>query len=168
MKKWPLLFLLILLLVGCGQAANTSEPPKILYGQDVCDRCNMIISEEKYAAAYWTQAGEARRFDDIGGMLAHITENTEEVVSYWVHDFETGEWIRAEEAFYVADSDLITPMGFGIVAFADEALAENMAHGKEIEMQYTFADLLAMNITMPMDHTHGVEEMEHMDEGEGE
>ena len=37
---------LLLLLAGCGQAVNTDEPPKIVYGQDVCDRCGMIINEE--------------------------------------------------------------------------------------------------------------------------
>jgi len=166
MRHWlPLLLLALIMLVGvgCGQSVNTDEPPKIVYGQDVCDRCTMIISEEKYAAAYWTETGEARRFDDIGGMLAHITTESEEVASYWVHDFETAEWLRAEEATYVTDGDLITPMGFGIVAFADEELAQAMANNNEIVMIHSFADLLTMNITMPGDHTHDSEEMEHMD-----
>ena len=59
----------LLALAGCGGAADTTQPPEILYGQDVCDECDMIISEEKYAAAYWTEEGEARRFDDVGEML---------------------------------------------------------------------------------------------------
>ena len=45
----------LLALAGCGGAADTTQPPETLYGQDVCDECDMIISEEKYAAAYWTE-----------------------------------------------------------------------------------------------------------------
>jgi copper chaperone NosL len=170
MKHGSRLLLLVMMVVvgvGCAQAVNTAEPPKIVYGQDVCDRCSMIISEEKYAAAYWTEAGEARRFDDIGGMLAFITAEPEDVAAYWVHDFETAAWIRAEEATYVASGELVTPMGFGIVAFADEELAQAMASESETGTIYSFAELLVMNMTMPMDHTHDAEEMEHIDEGEG-
>ncbi|UCC51087.1 MAG: hypothetical protein JSV68_18550, partial [Anaerolineaceae bacterium] len=67
MKRWEVLIfttLALFLFVGCGQTTNLEEPPQIVYGQDVCERCGMIISEEKFAAAYWTAGGEARRFDD--------------------------------------------------------------------------------------------------------
>jgi copper chaperone NosL len=170
MRTYTLLLLAILMFAvsnGCGREVNTEAPPRIVYGQDVCDRCNMIISEERYAAAYWNEAGEARRFDDIGGMLAHIEEHGEKAVSFWVHDFETAEWIRAEEATFVVDSDLITPMGFGIVAFSDGGLAQSMAKDNEFVMVYSFTDLQAMEITMPMGHNHDPKEAEPM-VGEGD
>lgn len=146
--------LALFLLAGCGQQVNTEEPPKIVYGQDVCDRCGMIVSEENFAAAYWTEEGEARRFDDIGGMLAYISEEGEAVASYWVHDFASGDWIRAEEATFVMDGDLKTPMGFGIAAFADEAQAMAMAHGRDEAMIMPFAKMVAMDIRMPVAHNH--------------
>ncbi len=135
--------LTLLMLVGCGQSVNTDAPPEIMYGQDVCDRCGMIISEEKFAAAYWTKDGEAHRFDDIGGMLAYTAENPQDIASYWVHDITTGEWIRAENAYYVLDSDLMTPMGFGIAACAEEDQAHALAYGKEDVLVMNFADLLS-------------------------
>ena len=61
--------LLALALAACGGGADTTQPPEILYGQDVCDECDMIISEEKFAAAYWTAAGEAGRLDGGGERL---------------------------------------------------------------------------------------------------
>ncbi len=170
MKQWvflPLLALTLVFLAACGQSVNTDEPPEIVYGQDTCDRCNMIISEERFAAAYWTADGEARRFDDIGGMLAFVTEKREEAASYWVHDFNSVVWIRAEEASYVLDGDLMTPMGFGVAAFADAEMAQMMADGRENVMVRTFTELLAMNMTMPVTHTH-VEETDHVDKGDGE
>ncbi len=147
-----LLGIVLLLLVGCGQSVDTNDPPEIMYGQDVCDECGMIISEEKFAAAYWTTDGEARRFDDIGGMFASLKEKPEDVATYWVHDITTGEWIRAEDAYYVIDNDLMTPMGFGIAACAEEDQAHALAYGKEDVMVMSFAEMLSPS--MEMDEMH--------------
>lgn len=155
MKRWTtfvLLAVVLLLLASCGQSVDTNAPPEIIYGQDVCDRCGMIISEEKFAAAYWTADGEARRFDDIGGMFASLAEKPEEVATYWVHDITSGEWIRAEEAYYVIDSDLMTPMGFGIAACAEEDQAHALAYNKENVMVMSFAEMLSSE--QKMDEMH--------------
>ena len=142
--KWlvvPLVILAGLLVVSCSPEANLEEPPEIRYGEDTCDRCLMIINEARFAAAYTTADGQTRRFDDIGGMVAYNEEMTEDVAVYWVHDFDTEEWLKADLAFYVK-SDYLTPMGFGIVAFAEQDRAENWA--TEIEgMVVTFDELLA-------------------------
>ena len=154
MKHWAFFLsgvLLLSLIAGCGPSTNTEEPPEIVYGQDVCERCGMIISEEKFAAAYWTAAGEAHRFDDIGGMLAYNTTETQEVASYWVHDFDSGEWIRAEDAHYILAADLMTPMGFGIAAFSGMEQAQAFAYGGETVKILSFAELLDLHITMPED-----------------
>lgn len=133
-----------LLLAACGGGGQaTAEPPEILYGQDVCDQCNMIISEEKFAAAYWTADGEARRFDDLGEMLAYIGGNSEERASTWVHDLNSAAWLGAEEAWYVMNAGLTTPMGTGIVALGDEAAARALAFDQ--------AEARVMNYTELMD-----------------
>lgn len=122
-----LALLSIILLTACGGGPDLDEPPDIRYGEDVCDRCLMIINEARYAAAYVKSDGEARLFDDIGGMVASIDEAAEDVAVFWVHDYDTEEWLKADEAFYVKSDDLVTPMGFGIVAFADRSRAEEWA-----------------------------------------
>jgi len=161
MRRWEsfiLTALVLLLLAGCGQTENTEEPPKIVYGQDVCDRCGMIINEENFAAAYWTTGGEARRFDDIGGMMAYLVEEAEDVASYWVHDYASGEWIRAEESTFVLDRNLQTPMGFGIAAFADPAQAQALATGQEGAEVVSFAELQAKRIRLPMGGMSGMDD----------
>jgi copper chaperone NosL len=122
-----LALLSIILLTACGGGPDLDEPPEIRYGEDVCDRCLMIINEARYAAAYVKSDGEARLFDDIGGMVASIDVAAEDVAVFWVHDYDTEEWLKADEAFYVKSDDLVTPMGFGIVAFADRSRAEEWA-----------------------------------------
>ncbi len=122
-----LLAIYLLLLGACQARPDISLPPEILYGEDICTECGMIISEARFAAAYYTPDGEARRFDDIGGMLTHHARQQEDVARFWVHDYETEEWIVAGDAFFVSVDDLHTPMGFGLVAFSDQTRARNFA-----------------------------------------
>lgn len=145
MKKGAVFLLLALFLVllpACGGSESLDEPPEILYGQDVCSNCNMIISEENFASAYWTADGEARRFDDMGEMLAYIQSNPEEIASTWVHDMNTAEWLRAEEAWIVMNAGVATPMGTGIVAVATEDDARALAFDQEGAMVMTYGELM--------------------------
>lgn len=136
------LWLLAALALGaCGAVPASAKPPDIRYGQDVCDQCRMIISEENTAAAYWTSNGEARRFDDIGGMFLYQREHDEAVAAYWVHDSISGDWLKAEAATFVLNAGLQTPMGFGLVAFADAAKADALAFGEEGARVLSFAEL---------------------------
>ncbi len=114
----------VFFLAACGGGADLENPPEIRYGEDICEQCGMIISEARYAAAYVTTAGDARLFDDVGGMLVYDVQNQEDVHIYWVHDFNTEKWIRADTAVYVLNNDLATPMGWGLAAFANAADAE--------------------------------------------
>ena len=114
----------VFLLAACGGGTNLEEPPEIRYGEDICEQCGMIISEARYAASYVTTAGDVRLFDDVGGMLVYDVQNEEDVHIYWVHDFNTEEWIKADTAVYVLSNDLATPMGWGLAAFAQAADAE--------------------------------------------
>lgn len=116
--------LLLVFCISCGQAGNLEEPPEIIYGQDVCDECSMIINEERFAASYVTKSGEVRRFDDIGGMLLYDQKHQEDVHIYWVHDLDTKEWVKVEEAHFVLSDELATPMGWGVAAFATPEQAE--------------------------------------------
>jgi copper chaperone NosL len=123
-----LLFLLLLLATAaCSSAATADQPPEIRYGEDACDHCRMIINEPRFAASYVTDSQETRRFDDIGNMMAHYAQYKENVSAFWVHDYESEEWLRAEDAHYVVSSDLYTPMGHGVVAFDDAARAQSLA-----------------------------------------
>ena len=147
----------LLALAGCGGAADTTQPPEILYGQDVCDECDMIISEEKYAAAYWTEEVEARRFDDVGEMLVYMTKNPEATASVWVHDVNSAAWLLAEDAWFVMNSGLRTPMGTGIAVTADELAARALAFDQPEARVMTFAEILARAEAGELMNVHGMD-----------
>ncbi len=120
------LFLLLtaLSLMACRSSPDLDVPPEIIYGQDVCDECSMIINEARFAASYVTADGNVHRFDDIGNMLLYDHKHQDNVHVYWVHDFHTEDWIDVEVATLVLNSELVTPMAWSLAAFADKAEAE--------------------------------------------
>lgn len=123
-----LLSILLLALTACGRAASGEPvPPVIHYGEDICEFCGMIISDERYAAGYLTQNGEERIFDDIGGMFTAHLQKQEAVIAFFVHDYEDTSWIRAETAHYVFSEELPTPMLHGLVACATPERAQALA-----------------------------------------
>jgi copper chaperone NosL len=120
-----LVFMLILL-AACSRQPGDPQPPEIIYGQDMCDGCGMIISEARFAAATLLHNGELRKFDDLGEMLVYHMDNPQDQVKAWfVHDFYSEAWLRGEKAFFVKNENLITPMGMHIVAFEEQAQAQS-------------------------------------------
>jgi copper chaperone NosL len=150
------LALLFTALTACQSSVDLEQPPDIRYGEDVCDLCGMIISEARFAAGYITAEGETRRFDDIGNMVAYHLEMGEDVAVFWVHDYETAVWLRADEATLAYVADLITPMGSGLVAFADpDAAAEAVAGGGEVmDFPTLLAEAKSGNVANSWFHKH--------------
>lgn len=123
-------YVLIFLLIIVGLALFVTQPslkegssspkPVINLGIDRCEKCGMVITDERFASAYWSEEEKRwRLFDDIGCMIKDMREagNTGARLVY-VSDYLTGELIEAREAYFVvADpAALTTPMGYGVVA----------------------------------------------------
>lgn len=129
MKRVALIFLLATLaLVACSPKAMELSPPEIAYGRDMCDACGMLIDEPQFAAAVILEDGTPRKYDDIGEMIQYHRKHPELKVKAWfVHDYDTQEWLPAETAYFVQSSQLKTPMGGGLAAFASQQRAEQFA-----------------------------------------
>ena len=111
-----LLLLAAVLAAGC--SAKADGPPDIQVDRTACAHCTMLVSDERFAAAYETPSGEAHVFDDIGCMREAIkSEASAASIRFWYHDVKTGEWIRGEEAAFDTSTRFKTPMGSGIVAY---------------------------------------------------
>ena len=120
--------ILLLTVTACGRAANSEPtPPTTHYGEDICEFCGMIISEERHAAAYVADDGHGHVFDDIGDMVQLHLQEQGDVVAFFVHDYQDGAWIRAETAHYVRSDEVTTPMFSGLAAFVSSEQAEALA-----------------------------------------
>lgn len=129
-------------MIACAAEVDIEATPKIAYGEVICEQCGMIVSEEAQAAAYRLPDGDLRVFDDLGDMVLYHRLNNEDVHIFWVHDFQTGEWMHAPDAFFVATDDLVTPMGHGIAAFTYEAGAKYLSDEHDAPI-YRWNELLA-------------------------
>lgn len=131
-KLW---IIALLLAISCGSA--NEKLPRIRYGEETCDHCRMIISEKRFAAAYKTESGDLRKFDDLGCAFLHREAQAETTGQFWGYDYEETAWLDVTQAFFVHSSDLPTPMGYGIAALTTKEKAEDLAervHGQVLPL----------------------------------
>ncbi|MBI4308341.1 MAG: nitrous oxide reductase accessory protein NosL [Chloroflexi bacterium] len=133
---------LVLVVGACGAPPGVARPPEVRYGRSVCDRCGMIISDERFACGYVLKSGETRIFDDIGEMVEELRERRPIDAAVFVHDYETKGWIRAEGASFVYSVDVRSPMGGGLAAFTSRERAQALA-SRYGEAAVTWDKLLA-------------------------
>lgn len=116
--------------LGACSREPLSGPPEVRLGRERCAECGMLIGEERCSAATLVERAGRREhlnFDDVGCLLDFERGGDDRsIVSRFVRDHETTEWIDAERAlFLIAEPSAVrTPMGSGMIAFASEASAE--------------------------------------------
>jgi nitrous oxide reductase accessory protein NosL len=117
-------------LAGCAEQ-STDAPPPIHLGDSVCDECNMIISDARWATATIVagpRGPEARLFDDFNCQVNYETQHADDqIVARWSHAFASGEWLKTEDAHFLMAVGLRTPMGSKTAAFSSLADAEAAA-----------------------------------------
>jgi copper chaperone NosL len=103
----------------------------------------MAISEKQYAAEFIDKDSEPYKFDDIGCMIRYVkgNQNKDTIAAYFVVDFDSQSWVKAEEAHYVRSSEFKTPMSGGMVAFKDKSKADGAVAKHQGEL-LSFSDLM--------------------------
>ena len=122
MKTYIIVITLVFFIFSCNSETGF-EPSTIYYGEDICERCKMIISESDFAAQFFLSNHKVQKFDDLGCMLHSLNDykDTERVVSMiYTKDYISKKWIDGKRAYYVLNKDINTPMGHGIIAFKNE------------------------------------------------
>lgn len=124
-------------------ACQTAEikPLDIVTG-DTCVRCKAPITEKRFAAEFVTKDRFVRKFDDISCMVQHATKvGKSNIAAYYVADFPSQKWLKAEEAHFVQSDQISTPKNSGILAFKDEAQARTLASQYQAKL-LSFSDLM--------------------------
>ena len=134
-----ILSIILLILASC-DSDKVIKPVDIHYGQDICERCKMIISEERFSSQMILKNGEVYNFDDIGGMITYVSENkiNPETAVIYVKDFNTKKWLTSDEAVFISLENINSPMNFGLIAVSDNEIAGNIIseHGGKITGSY--------------------------------
>lgn len=117
-RRWRGATVALALVLGVGCAQDTDLRPEIRYGEHECDRCRMIVSEERTAAVALLEGG-AYRFDDLACLGRWANERDLAQARVWVHDAVDLTWLPADQALYAQAPRVVTPMGSGWLAFSD-------------------------------------------------
>lgn len=114
-----LLIILLTVLYACG-----NDPEQIIFGEDNCDRCKMMITDEKFGAELVTDKGKIYKYDAVECLLEQLhaesfTDN--QIGSMWVIDFSQPRLlIDAKKSFYLKNDNFRSPMGLNVMAFQNE------------------------------------------------
>jgi copper chaperone NosL len=121
---------MILLLAACGEAEV--QPVEINESTDTCDVCNMMVANDQHATQVVLANGKSMVFDDIGCMYDWIGSNAnEEIAGNFVRDYHDKEWVLVDEATFVYNPSVKTPMAYNVVSFKDKTSAEDFAGENE-------------------------------------
>jgi copper chaperone NosL len=116
----------------------------IAYGQQDCSFCQMTIVDKIHAAQLVTQKGKVHNYDAIECMLnANKEFNESDVALYLVNHFaKPAELIDATQATFLISTELPSPMGGNLTAFATRAEADKALeeYGGNL---YTWAEMVA-------------------------
>ena len=117
---------LLLITAGCG---NRSPQPVEIEAADMCAQCKMAISQKRYAAEMADIDGNVMKFDNIDCMIRYVSGNDlkDKAAAWFVMDSNGEKWLDARQAFLVKSASIPGPMGSGILAGKDGAMADELA-----------------------------------------
>jgi nitrous oxide reductase accessory protein NosL len=115
------LFLALLVAAGCA-GADAASPPPIERGTP-CARCGMAVEQPGFAAVRRVER-KWRTYDAIECLVADRGRTAGGAA--WLTDYDTRALLPEADAWVVHGS-FPSPMGGGLVAFADRAEAESLA-----------------------------------------
>ncbi len=117
---------LLLFAASCG-----SRPPQPveIEAADMCAQCKMAISERRYAAEIADIDGSVFKFDNIDCMVRYAAAHDlkDKAAAWFVMDSDGREWLDAQQAFLVRSTSIPGPMGNGVLAVKDSAVAQDLA-----------------------------------------
>lgn len=119
----PLLSLLglatLMLWTGCSR-----EAVPFRYGKDECAHCKMTLVDQRFGAELITAKGKVLLFDDLSCLFQFERANPQHVSSppsiYVIDYTHPAALVPAEQAVFLAGDAIRSPMGSGIVAFAND------------------------------------------------
>ncbi len=150
------------LTLAVATACDGGTPRALVEGQDSCDYCRMSISDVRFGAQLITSTGKVHTFDSIeclAGFASSLPATTS-VSGIYVTDFrEAGSFIPADEAIFLADGRIESPMGRRLVAFSAASGSDALiaTYGGVLKTWDEVKQLVASDSSAhspPLDHTH--------------
>ncbi len=143
-KRFLIFAVLILLISGITVHAAEKKLP-------ACTNCGMDIPDNLKKFSVIQRAGKKVIFCDIGCAIQWRAKQCTSIQMTFdgaakTYDYNTGEPVSMQDAVYVKDSGVETPMGFGIIAFKSKADAESFIKKAGKGKLLTYDELIQLNL----------------------
>lgn len=170
MKQKILSFLFIVGVISILAACGTKEvkPVAINEKTDICEVCNMQVVDDQFATQLILENGKSLVFDDIGCMHQWVQENADKkIAAQFVRDYNDKEWVSKDEATYVYNPSIITPMAYNVISFKDKADAEKFKADNDGStlMTATELDKHSWDVNQDILEKNGTTEHTHSEDG---
>ena len=90
------------------------SPQPVAWGRETCARCNMHISDPRFAAQLQTKDGRILNFDDPGCLVLYEAEQKPDVHAMYFRAFNEDRWLSLDQVAFVDGQT--TPMAYGFGA----------------------------------------------------
>ncbi|MGE3275326.1 MAG: nitrous oxide reductase accessory protein NosL [Vicinamibacterales bacterium] len=146
MRALSIVLLAAMATVSCAQP----KPADVIAGE-ACWRCRRPISDVRLAAEFVADTGIGSKFRSVHCLSTWIAQQAEPMHGqFYVTDYGTGEWIRADRASYVNTVVNRNTMARDFVAFAVPASAEELARVEQGQV-LDWQAVLDVGRTNPLD-----------------
>ncbi len=120
----------VALFAGACSRPPDIAPPQIRFGEQECDSCRMLISDERFAAALvFERDGAVTKlaFDDINCLFTYLSDHPlTGTYHVYTHDVDTRAWLDARSACFISSAKLETPMASQVAAASGPAAVEGL------------------------------------------
>ncbi|WP_407642008.1 nitrous oxide reductase accessory protein NosL [Cytobacillus massiliigabonensis] len=155
---------IIMFLAACGK--EEVQPVDINEETDKCEICNMAVVDDQFATQIVLESGKSMVFDDIGCMYEWLDSNkNEEISGEFVRDYHNKEWISVDDATYIYNQSVKTPMAYNVISFKDKAAAEDFIKENDGSTLMTSDDLAKHAWKQNKDMMHMGDMEKHSQEG---
>jgi len=104
-----------LMILAFHHAQTVSDGPQsIVWDQEACAECHMLISEQGFAAELQTTGGQTLDFDDPACLMTYVARQHPGVHAIYFHDSQSARWLRSDQASFVRSAQ--SPMGRALEA----------------------------------------------------
>ena len=159
MRLRPASILTFALVASTALAACGGEvaPRAVVEGEDACAHCHMGVADLRFAAQARTTTGKVLLFDSVECLADYVQANpSTQFAALHVTDYAApGSWLRVEDAQFVADGTIVSPMGRSLAAFDPEMSTAALvaAHaGRVVPWSEVLSLVAAGEVTAPHDH----------------
>jgi copper chaperone NosL len=147
------------MVAALASACGGTGPRPIHVGEEECEHCRMVISDERFAAQLLTRHGKALSFDAAECMAGYVNGRKTveaDIHSLWVLDASDADrWLPAEEAVFLRSPQVRSPMGAGLIAYSDADAAHRARDELGGELLHWREVLIAVRGNEPRrDHGH--------------